>query len=230
MSFVAKRFSERRKGIQKAGYNRPNNRADKPTIAIQLENALAFHEKDRHESRRSVQTSRRLAQEALTDVRRSVGLLRSQNGAFSLAEMVHDLAASEVGSQPNVAVHVAGDETVYTLELRMVLYRASQEALTNIRRHAQATHAHLDLRFDAESATLSITDDGVGFDLVRYEAAARDRMVGFGIQGLRERLALVGGSLAIERAQNRGTLLTVVVPNSAVASPAQQTEAAWAAR
>ncbi|MBC8161596.1 MAG: sensor histidine kinase [Roseiflexaceae bacterium] len=198
-------------------------------ITIQLEKALAFHEKDRQESQRSVQTSRRLAQEALTDVRHSVGLLRSQHGSFSLASMLHDLAAYGIDGQPNVAVHIAGEETAYTLELRMVLYRAAQEGLTNIRRHAQAQHAWVDVRFDDTCATLTVSDDGVGFDPVRYEAATRDQTAGYGIQGLRERVALIGGSLEIVRAHDCGTLLTVVLP-SAAAGRAQPAEAAWATR
>lgn len=194
-------------------------------ITIQLEKALAFQEKDRAESQRSVHASRRLAQEALADVRRSVGLLRSHGGAFSLASMLHDLAASDGAGEPHVTVHTTGDEAAYPLELRIVLYRAAQEGLTNIRRHAQATQAHVEVCFNSSNATLTISDNGVGFDLVRYEAAARERAVGYGIQGLRERVALIGGSFDIARATEGGTVLTVVVPK-ANAHEAPR-EAAW---
>lgn len=199
-------------------------------IAIQLEKALAFHEKDRYEAQRSVQVSRRLAQEALADVRRSVGLLRSQHGSFSLADMLHELAAAEADGQPKIAVWIEGDEAAYAAELRTVLYRVAQEGLTNIRRHAQASHASVAVRFEAERVTLTVSDDGVGFDLARYEAAARGSKVGYGIQGLRERVGLIGGSIDIVRARERGTVLTVVVPNSAAVAGARQAEAPWAAR
>lgn len=181
-------------------------------IAIQLEKALAFHDKDREESQRSVQTSRRLAQEALTDVRRSVGLLRAQHEPFSLGDMLHNLAVSAADGHLKVGIDIAGDEVRYGVASRMVLYRAAQEGLTNIRRHAHAKHVHVDLHFALEQATLRITDDGRGFDPEHYQTAISEQTASFGIQGLRERVALVGGTLDIAPAPTGGTVLTVALP------------------
>lgn len=195
-------------------------------IAIQLEKALAFEEKDRGEVQRSVQTSRRMAQEALTEVRRSVGLLRSQHTSFSLGTMLHDLATLH-GELPKVQLSMAGDETAHPLAARLILYRAAQEGLTNIRKHAGANTVWLDLRFEPTHATLLVADDGIGFDLARYEALAWDHNVGFGIQGLRERLALIGGRLDIAQRQDGGTMLVVETPNPVATTQAQQARPTW---
>lgn len=192
-------------------------------INIQLEKALAFYAKDSAESQHAVQTSKRLAHEALSDVRRSVGLLRGRAEHFALAPMLRELVELGAGGGPSVALDLSGDEAVFPLTVRMVLYRAAQEGLTNIRRYARASQADLALRFEADHATLRICDDGVGFVPELAEATG-----GYGLRGLRERVALIGGSLQIQSAPGRGAAVTVVVPRDPIA--AQQEELLWAAR
>lgn len=192
-------------------------------INIQLEKALAFYAKDSAESQLAVQTSKRLAHEALSDVRRSVGLLRERADHFALAPMLVELVELGAGGGPSVALDLSGDEAAFPLAVRMVLYRAAQEGLTNIRRYAGASQANLELRFEADHATLRICDDGVGFVPELAEATG-----GYGLRGLRERVALIGGSLQIQSAPGRGAAVTVVVPRDPIA--AQQEELLWAAR
>ncbi len=98
----------------------------------------------------------------------------------------------------------------------IVLYRVLQEALTNIARHAKATHVTITLRERAPHVTLEIKDDGRGFD---PEAPTRS----FGLLGMRERTASVGGLLDVDSAPGRGTLLRAQVPRklSFDASPTQ---------
>ena len=190
-------------------------------INIQLEKALAFYAKDSAESQLAVQTSKRLAHEALSDVRRSVGLLRERAEHFALAPMLRELVELGAGG-PSVALDLSGDEAAFPLAVRMVLYRAAQEGLTNIRRYARASQANLELRFEANHAMLRICDDGVGFVPELAEATG-----GYGLRGLRERVALIGGSLQIQSAPGRGVAVTVVVPRDPIAA---QQELLWAAR
>lgn len=79
-------------------------------------------------------------------------------------------------------------------------YRITQEALTNVARHAQARHVHLSLRTGAGRMLLSIVDDGRGFD-----TAALVESSGLGVAGMRERAALVGGTLAVRSRVDAGT-------------------------
>jgi PAS domain S-box-containing protein len=101
----------------------------------------------------------------------------------------------------------------------IVLYRVLQEALTNVARHAKATHVTIKLRERAPLVTLEIKDDGRGFD---PEAPTRS----FGLLGMRERTASVGGLLDVDSAPGRGTLVRAQVPRklSFDASPTQPDE------
>jgi len=64
-----------------------------------------------------------------------------------------------------------------------------QEALTNVRKHAQARHAGVTLTYTAQEVRLKVTDDGIGSDMPTSD--------GFGLVGLRERVQLLGGELRL---------------------------------
>jgi signal transduction histidine kinase len=85
------------------------------------------------------------------------------------------------------------------------LYRIAQQALINVRQHARARQAHVRLRCAKRSVTLTVADDGVGFD---PRKAVRDR---HGIKGMRERARLAGGSLRISSGHGAGTRIAVKV-------------------
>lgn len=90
-------------------------------------------------------------------------------------------------------------------ETEVVLLRCAQESLANVRKHAAARAASLTLAGAGNDVVLVATDDGVGFD--------RDAPgSGFGLVGMRDRLALVGGSLAISSAPGAGTTVTATLP------------------
>lgn len=86
----------------------------------------------------------------------------------------------------------------------VVVLRCAQEALTNVRRHAGAARASLRLRYAADTVGFDVSDDGAGFD--------PGESAGFGLSGMRERIAQVGGRLDIDSAPGAGTRLTVDVP------------------
>ena len=94
------------------------------------------------------------------------------------------------------------DETVAT-----AAYRITQEALTNVARHAAAKHVTVNLKADASWLLLSITDDGIGFDMGTLEDSE-----GLGVAGMRERAALLGGELEVEATLEKGTSVYFKVP------------------
>lgn len=89
---------------------------------------------------------------------------------------------------------------------QIALYRAVQEALTNVARHAEAARVEVALGSDAGEAFARVTDDGRGFEPERATAG------GVGLRGMRERLELLGGRLTISAGPNGGTVLTAWVP------------------
>ena len=88
------------------------------------------------------------------------------------------------------------------------VYRIAQEAMVNVLQHAEASHVKIYLVMDPERVTLSIEDDGIGFD---PNQIPNER---FGLIGLNERANLLGGDLQIQSSFGDGTNIIVNVPIS----------------
>ena len=107
-------------------------------------------------------------------------------------------------------VHVAFEHGVLPdhvdPQVSLCVYRITQEALRNVVRHSQAREAQVDLACEAGRVTLHIADSGVGFDPAAAEHA------GLGLLSMRERVAFLGGLLAIHSAPGLGTRIGVQIP------------------
>jgi len=110
-----------------------------------------------------------------------------------------------------VDVEVTGRRRRLPPEIETTLYRIAQEALTNVAKHAQATHARIRLHLDEEKVHLSISDDGRGMDVKMAQRAAACGK-GWGLAGICERVQLVGGHLDLRSSPGAGTDLAVQVP------------------
>jgi signal transduction histidine kinase len=96
-------------------------------------------------------------------------------------------------------------------EVELVLYRVAQEALTNVAKHAQAHRVWLDVDRTRDDVTISIRDDGDGFD--RQGIGDGDgRGLGLGLFGMEERVALVGGRFRIWSRPAMGTEVFAFIP------------------
>jgi two-component system NarL family sensor kinase len=95
-------------------------------------------------------------------------------------------------------------------ETGVILYRLLQEGLTNIIKHAHATHVWVSFKQDAEQIELTLQDDGIGFDM------AGETLSGIGHQNMMERLRLINGKLSIHSIIGKGTNLTASIPKEAV--------------
>ncbi|MBN1560187.1 hypothetical protein JW998_08050 [candidate division KSB1 bacterium] len=94
--------------------------------------------------------------------------------------------------------------------LETALYRVSQEALANVLKHAHASHAIMKLHHNGDGVSLSIHDNGKGFDL---QSVLKSRKKGFGLINMKERIELIGGTLTLQTAPNKGTKIDVNVPS-----------------
>jgi signal transduction histidine kinase len=99
------------------------------------------------------------------------------------------------------------------LEVKVLLYRAAQEALSNVARHARATRVEAALETRDDCAILTIRDDGVGFEVAGLLRGPASAASGVGLRSIREQAAALGGRSEIQ--SNRvGTTLVVSVPFS----------------
>src|SRR5262249_44675220 len=96
-------------------------------------------------------------------------------------------------------------------ELATACFRVTQEALTNILRHAKARNVWVDVRRGAGELLLTVRDDGTGFDVARAEERAA-RGGSLGLAGMRERVGLLGGRLDIESTPGSGSVIRVRFP------------------
>jgi PAS domain S-box-containing protein len=96
-------------------------------------------------------------------------------------------------------------------EIETTLYRVTQEALTNVIRHAQASHVSLRLEHLSDRLHVEIQDDGVGLD-VSAVADHHSASNGVGLLGMRERVSLLGGRFEIHSQPGDGTRLTIEIP------------------
>lgn len=117
------------------------------------------------------------------------------------------------GAIPHARFKVHGKEFPLSPEQELTLYRITQEALTNIRKHAHATGVSVDLFFASSSVKLEVSDNGKGFIVptALTDFAQRDH---FGLLGMQERVWAVGGALDIQSSPGQGTRLMVTIPIS----------------
>ncbi|MBE2215572.1 MAG: ATP-binding protein [Opitutaceae bacterium] len=126
-----------------------------------------------------------------------------------LGEALRRLAGFINSCPAAIDVEVEGEPCALPRAAKHNLLRIAQEATTNAVRHAAASRIHVHLLYAAEAVTLSVTDDGVGFD----PGAAMDGNVGhFGLRGIRSRAKKLQGQLTIQSSPGAGATIRVVLP------------------
>lgn len=177
-------------------------------INVQIEAARLVMETDPAKARDSLQKAQNLTQEGLNAIRHSISSLReSPLENQTLVESINKLAAETRNSGLITQVQVIGE--VYPLEEKkaLTLYRVTQEGLTNVRKHARASRVDITLDYSQlETVALTIEDNGLGTDTADS---------GFGLLGIRERLNLLDGNMAVWSAPGEGFCLQVTLPGKA---------------
>ncbi len=151
---------------------------------------------------------RNMAREAMYDMRLLVFELRpfmlETEGLVPVLRA--RLAAVEDRAGLKSEVLVDGERRL-PIVIEEELYRIVQEGLNNVVKHAAAKHVRIRITYDENNVSLEMIDDGLGFD-----TRMADQSGGFGLQGIRERVQRLGGSLDIESAPGKGARLSVKVP------------------
>lgn len=175
-------------------------------LNMQLKAAQAVMPQDTARAQDALAKAQTLAQDALADVRRSVAALKGEPLLNRpLPEAIVPLM-NECRSAGLVAeLVVKGTYRPLLSQADFTLYRAVQEALTNVRKHSLASRVDVTLDYQAGRVQLTIGDNGVG--------AAQGDEAGFGLYGLRERAVLLGGSVDVFTAPKQGFRLTVTLPD-----------------
>ena len=154
--------------------------------------------------------------EAMSDMRSIAAGLRLPELASLDARAIAERAVSDHERRSGTHVELAIDDAVpstVSLPVKIALFRALQEALSNATRHGGGAGIRVQLgrgRDDGERLSLEVADDGSGFDPAELETSQ-----GLGLAGIRERAELLGGGFTVESAPGSGTRLRVWWPLSA---------------
>jgi two-component system NarL family sensor kinase len=179
-------------------------------ITLQLEAADALLDTAPERARARVRNALERTRASLAEARRSVLALRA--GPLAHQELHEALAELAQRFQEDSGISVAQSlVAIAPSNSAEALYRIAQEALANVRKHANARHVRLELRNDESQALLIIEDDGCGFDVEQQPQRAPSEG-GFGLTSMRERAHLAGGSLLIHSAPSSGTRVEARVP------------------
>jgi signal transduction histidine kinase len=181
-------------------------------INVQLEKALTYRERSPDEEEQAVRDAKRLASEALQDVRRSVSALRATDEPFVLIPALHTLVERLDATQLGMELQIEGREEGYSQQALLALFRVAQEGLTNVQKYAHGASTRLDVQFGETNATLRLSDSGPGFDLAQLADLRPGRAGSYGLQGIRERLELLGGTLQVDSRPGQGASLSATVP------------------
>ena len=177
-------------------------------VNVQIGAAQAIFSQDSRRALDHLSKAQMLTQEGLTEVRRSVATLRaSPTESRPLPEALRELVEQWNTTGLSARLIVAGTLRQLTPQADLTLYRAAQEALTNVSRHASASQVDVTLDYrNAESVHLVVQDDGRGSN------NTNDSEGGFGLLGVRERVQLLGGEVRIVAATGKGFRLEVELP------------------
>jgi signal transduction histidine kinase len=178
---------------------------------LQVNIAAALIDQDPERARQALDKLQSMLQEALADVRRSVATLRSEPGlGRNLPEALELLVEGcrAAGLAGELAIN--GEPCSLPPAIELTLYRAVQEGLTNIRKHANAQQVTVLLDYRPGEISLCIQDDGAGSELDLDDLALLKSS--FGLFGLRERAQLLGGEMSIQTAPQKGFRMEITLP------------------
>lgn len=195
-------------------------------LFAQLLRLTALKDSPNDEVRRSASDLEESTAEALEGVRRLALELRPPAlDDLGLLAALGELA-QRFGEQLEIPVdyQARGPRGRLPAEVELVLYRVAQEALTNVAKHARASGVWIDLDRTADDVSISVRDDGSGFD-PKLATASDGRGLGLGLFGMEERVALVGGRFAIWRRRGGGTEIYAFIPLTETVAPAARESA-----
>ncbi|HET9920042.1 MAG TPA: sensor histidine kinase, partial [Ktedonobacteraceae bacterium] len=189
-------------------------------ISVKLEAAQRLRERDPERCDRELESTRQIARETMTALRASIANLRSP--VLEHEQISHALSRSARELAQRTGLHVT-----YTLQadidllpeaIQETLWKVSQEAFTNIEKHAHASHVQVHISRQNEKLLLYIHDDGIGLPPALYHPQKEGSVVyngsngHYGLHGMLERVEATGGHLTLHSGKEQGTTIEIELP------------------
>jgi signal transduction histidine kinase/HAMP domain-containing protein len=184
-------------------------------IIVQLEATERLAQRRPEQAGKALHRALDLARHSLQEARRSVWGLRPRTlEGSTLAEAVSGhISAMQEQEKDGLALHfsISGEERALSPDAELNLFRITQEALSNVQRHAQAHNARVQLSFEEGQVRLLMQDDGRGLSPADLHDPSNGDG-GFGLIGMKERASLLGGEMRVSSIPGEGTQVEVIVP------------------
>src|SRR6266568_1323607 len=189
-------------------------------LTIQLETISKLQERDPDRAAIEVAEARRVASQSMQEVRNAIAALRPTSIAtLSITQAISQLGNEFEQSATETQITLDLDTQLPTIspDLQVSLYRAVQEALTNVRRHAHASKVLVRLRYENDLLELVVLDNGSGASTSELD----NQHGGFGLIGLQERIELLGGQVTYGPAEPTGYRVCIRIHVSFRPSPGE---------
>lgn len=179
---------------------------------LQLSKADAYFDRDSPACRSSIREAKTAVDDAMSEIRNSLGMLNERQISFDLIEELKVLTTRLEAAGVEVDYSFAGDLGGWDYAQQIIVYRFVQEGITNIIKHAAAGGAELAVVFTAERASIRLGDNGKGFDAAHSTPGTGS----YGLDGLADRIELAGGHFEVKSEPGGGCVLSVELPISPV--------------
>lgn len=181
------------------------------SLKIQLEVSRRFSQRDQARSQEALGIAEQLASRSLTDVRMALQSIR--NADFDLKEAIASLI-EEVNESGSLKIQFNDNQQNIDPRRGYQLFRIVQECITNTLKHAQASIVTINLRPQEGGVEVEVKDNGLGI------ADAASKGDGFGLKGIKERVAALQGRCSIESSPGQGTTVKAWIPVTKLEEPA----------
>lgn len=181
-------------------------------IVIQTEICERLLDRDLNEAKKELRELKQIVRSSLQELRKIIFNLRPSSLDDLGLQAVTKRFCEEFQDNTGIKTEFRffGDIRRLSSDIEITLFRVIQEALTNVRKHSRAKNCIVKLEFGNEKTNLVVADDGIGFDASEKNGKSNERH--FGIMTIKERIALINGSINIESTPGQGTKIFVSVP------------------
>jgi PAS domain S-box-containing protein len=183
-------------------------------LKLQLQALKNRLRKDQNNLKKECDKILTLTDRIIEDVRRMAhGLCPSQLQTLGLCAALKAMIRN-FSEKTRIPIHfdVEALDQCFPPETQIILYRISQEALTNIYKHARAKTVRIDVNRQGDTMSIKIKDDGQGFDPCRYRTIEPTVERGMGLSALELRSRMIGADLKISSQPGQGTEINLFVP------------------
>lgn len=171
-------------------------------LDIQLEVAQKLRSRNLEQSFQAVDTAKILARQCIEDVTQALHQMRQSD--FDLKSALSSLM-EQLRQNSQLKVYFEFNLPQLNLYKSYQIYCIVKEAMMNVQKHARASQVSFSANSNSEGIVLDMKDNGIGFD-------SEKKPTGFGLQGMMERVQLLGGTIEIKTAITQGTQIQIILP------------------